>query len=207
MRNYIILLLFIGVYSASAQRPLSALEAKEFKQKVIKSAEQTETIVSDFTQYKHLSFLNNEIKTEGKLVFKAPNFIKWEYIEPYQYSAIFKNDKLYVDDSGTKSDIDLGANKTFRNFNSLIVNSIKGDMFNESQFDITFFSTQDEYLVKFIPKDTNIREYIAIFELTFTKENPDVTSVKMIEPSEDFTRIVFKNKKLNTTVSHAVFNH
>ena len=208
MRNLIYILLFsFFTQGVLAQKPLSKEEASTFKKAVIKTANTTQTIVSDFEQYKHLSFLTNDIKTVGKLVFKSPNLIKWEYTDPYKYTAIFKEDKLFINDDGDKSDIDVGGNKMFKTFNKLIINSVKGNMFNEKEFAISYFKVDNSYMVKFVPKDKSMHQFIASFELTFDIKTADVVKVKMIEPSEDYTEIIFKNKQRNTTVPNEIFNH
>ncbi|MGJ8547977.1 outer membrane lipoprotein carrier protein LolA [Winogradskyella wichelsiae] len=208
MRNiYTLLFLCIGIQISNAQKSLTTEEISTFKSAVEKLDSNTQTIVSDFVQYKHLSFLNNDVETQGKLAFKVPGLVKWEYTSPYKYSVIFKDDKLFIDDEGDKSKIDIGSNKMFKGLNSLITNSVKGNMFDENAFEISYFKVDDFYLVKFIPKDENMLQFIAKFELKFDIKTSDVTEVKMIEPSEDYTKIVFKNKIRNTTLDEAVFNN
>ena len=208
MRNiFIILLICFGSQLSTAQTPLTSEEINAFKVGVAELDSNTKTIVSDFTQYKHLSFLNNDIKTDGKLVFKVPNAVKWEYTSPYKYSVIFKDDKLLIDDEGDKTKIDIGANKMFKSLNSLISNSVKGNMFDDDTFEISYFKVADYYLITFIPKDESMHQFIAKFELHFNIKTHDVLEVKIIEPSEDYTKIVFKNKTRNTAVNDEVFNN
>ncbi len=208
MRNLLIILLwFIGNQVLLAQKQLNSDEINRFKTNVKQLDSNTKTIVSDFTQYKHLSFLNNDVKTIGKLAFKVPNLIKWEYTFPYVYTVIFKDNKLFINDEGDKSKIDIGSNKMFKNLNSIIINSVKGNMFNNHEFEISYFKIEDFYLVEFIPKEENMLQFISKFELTFKIKTSDVTEVKIIEPSGDYTKIVFKNKTRNTTVKDEVFNN
>lgn len=198
---------YFSVFNMFAQEEMSAGEQEIFKEKVRETAISTQSITSDFIQEKHISVLDNDVTAEGKLVFKAPGLVKWEYITPYQSTAVFKNDKLYVNEEGKKSEVDLGKNKLFRSLNSLIVSSIKGDMFDESQFELSYFKTESGYLVRFIPKEKKIKKYIASFELKFSEDNAEVTEVKLIEPNEDYTAIIFKNKRLNAPVSNSVFEN
>jgi outer membrane lipoprotein carrier protein len=203
---FIVLLLLASV-CIFGQEKLSDSEQKIFKQNVLKIAQNTKSIQSDFTQIKHLSVLDNAILSEGNLVFKAPNLVKWEYSKPYKNIAIFKNDKLLVNNEGKKEDIDLSSNRLFRSLNSLIVSSIKGDMFDKSQFEMSFFKYSSGCLVKFIPKDKRMKKFIAAFELKFDKDSSQVTEVKLIEPNEDYTLIVFKNKQLNGSILDSVFKN
>ena len=119
-----------------------------FKRKSENTSSKTKTITSDFVQYKHLDFLANDIITKGNLAFKTPDLVKWAYVEPFVYSVIFKNENLYINDEGQKSDVNLSSSKLFKQLNKLIVNSVKGDMFDENEFDIAYF--KNATIVKFI---------------------------------------------------------
>lgn len=206
-RHFILLFVFALIFGVrgSCQTKLSTSEQKEFKVKVQKTAQNTQTIVSDFTQIKHLSVLDNDISSTGKLVFKAPNLVKWEYLKPYQNTAIFRDNQLFVTNEGKRDEIDLSSNKLFRSLNMLIVNSIKGDMFDESQFDLSYFKSDMGYLVKFVPKDKRMKKFIASFELKFSNATAEVEEVKLLEPNDDYTLIIFQNRKVNTKVAETAF--
>lgn len=203
MRKLIYLLLFMTSI-LNAQEKMSATEANSLKIKVKEQANITKTISSDFTQFKHLDFLSNDIITTGKLAFKTPNLVKWEYIEPFKYSILFKNETLYINDEGNKSNVDVGSSKMFKQLNNLIVNSIKGDMFDDNEFNITYYKKNADNEVHFDSKNKDFSNFIKAFHITFNS-NGEVIEVKMIEPSEDYTKIVFNNRIVNKTLSDAVF--
>jgi len=196
----------LACFVGFSQTQLSAEEQQAFKAKVEATAKNTKTIVSDFVQTKHLSVLDNDIVSKGRLVFESPNNILWAYSAPLPYQVIFKDNKLFVDNQGEKDVINLDSNKLFKSFNNLVVNSIKGNMFDEAQFDIAYFKAESGARVKFIPKERRLRNYIAAFELTFSETSAQVEQVKLIEPNEDYTKIVFKNRKMNVQVDSALFD-
>lgn len=204
---FIFAFIFIGFLNGFSQEKLSGSEQKTFKEAVLKTAQATNSIKSDFTQTKHLSILDNDIISEGVLVFKAPNSVKWAYTKPYKNTAIFKNNQLLINNEGKKEEMDLSSNRLFRSLNTLIVNSIKGDMFDETQFEISYLNHPNGYLVSFIPKDKRLKKFISAFELKFDGKSYQVTEVKLLEPNEDYTLIVFKNKQINPSVSDALFNN
>ena len=208
MSNVFTIILFgLGFHLSFAQESLNKNEAQKFRKQAILTATNINSIVSEFTQYKSISFLNNEIITIGNLVFKSPNTVKWEYTSPYQYSIIFKNDNLYINDGGDKSNIDISSNGMFKSLNNLIVSSINGNMFDDNKYTISYFKLNENYLVKFLPKDEKMLGLITSFELIFNKQTNDVVEVKMTESSNDYTKIIFKNKTLNTLINDAIFNN
>ncbi|AUS07328.1 cell envelope biogenesis protein LolA [Tamlana carrageenivorans] len=185
---------------------MTADEASRLKMKVKTRANNVQTISSDFVQLKHLNFLDNDIKSSGHLTFKAPHMVKWAYSSPFKYAIIFKENKIFINDEGRKSDIDIGRNKLFKQLNNLIISSVKGDMFDKDKFHMEYFKTEEGSLVYFSPKDEKLAQFIKSFHITFNG-HADVTEVKMIEHSNDYTKILFSNKTLNQPIDEAVFNH
>lgn len=209
MRNYCLVLFFIFIGSSlqAQEKAMNASEIAAFKAKVIATAKNTKTIKTDFVQFKHLDFLEDDVKTSGKMVFKAPNLVRWEYTNPYQYSVIFKQDQLLINDGGTKSKVDIGNSKLFKKLNQLIIHSVKGNMFSDADFTVSFLKSARYNKAVFVPKNKKILGFISSFELLFNKDDAQVFEVKMIEPSQDFTRIVFKNRTLNSSVDDSAFSN
>lgn len=208
MRNYIFLLLgIISIGMHAQETEMSSSEINSFKAQIKEVSENTKTITSDFVQFKHLDFLTNDIETLGKMAFKAPNWVKWEYTSPYEYSVVFKDDVLLINDGGAKSNIKMSSSKLFKKLNELIINSVTGDMFGDESFAVTYFKMNDYNKVIFVSKDKKLSKMIAVFELHFNKENGAVLQVKMIEPSQDFTKIIFSNRVDNPEINDAVFTN
>lgn len=203
--TWFLVLFILTISQITAQTRMSASEATELRSKVKNRAEATTTITSSFIQYKHLDFLANDIESKGKLAFKAPDLVRWEYEEPFDYSILFKDQTLYINDDGNKSNLDVGSSKVFEQLNQLITASIRGDMFDENTFNIEYFRKDGNSVVYFLPKDGQLSEFIKAFHLTFNSK-AEVIGVKMIEPSDDYTKIEFADRKVNETLSDAVFN-
>lgn len=104
-----------------------------------------------------MDFLSKDIETSGKMNFKTPNMLQWQYVKPYQYSIIFKNNKIFINDAGKKNNIDKGNSKMFDKLNKLIVGSVNGNMFDENEFTISYFKTKDFNITKLLPKDAALK--------------------------------------------------
>ena len=204
---YLILISSVFSMSLSAQEQrMNENEILSFKQSVSIVAKKIKTLSTDFVQYKHLNFLAKDIETSGKMVFKEPNMLQWQYTKPYNYSIIFKNGKILINDAGKKSAMDVGSSKIFGKINKLIIGSVSGDLFDDKEFSMTFFKTKANTIAKFITKDEGLKKYIKQIELTFDTD-ATVTQIKLLESSEDYSRIVLKNKALNVKIEDSVFNN
>ena len=187
------------------EQKMSSSEIANFKVMIEKESKTIKTIKTDFVQYKHMDFLSKDIETSGKMSFKTPNLLNWQYTKPYTYSIVFKNNKIYINDQGKKNVIDAGSSKMFEKINKMIVGSISGTMFDDKEFTISYFKTKDFYITKLIPKTKDIQKYINQIDLYFLLNDVTVSQVKLNEPSGDYTKIFFKNKALNAKIDDSVF--
>lgn len=204
---FIISILFGSWLSFAQDQKMTAGEMIAFKQSVNEVSMKINTLSTDFVQYKHLNFLSKEIETSGKMVFKEPYLLQWQYKKPYNYSIVFKNGKILINDEGKKSEINIGNSKIFAKINKLIIGSVSGNLFDEKEFEITYFKNKNKYVTKLVPKDASLKKYIKQIELTFEKNDFTVVQLKLIESSEDFTRIVLKNKVINAKVEDSFFSN
>lgn len=198
---------FWNVSLWAQEQKMAESEIVVFKQSVSIVSKNIKTLSSDFVQYKHLDFLSKDIETSGRMIFKEPNLILWEYKKPYNYSIIFKNGKILINNEGEKSAMDASSSTIFGKINKLIIGSVSGNMFNDKEFSITYFKTKTNNVARFVPKDASLKKYIKQIELTFDKDDATVIQVKLLESSDDFTRIVLKNKTLNAKIQESLFNN
>ena len=204
------LLLFLGIFGFTAlaqEQKMTASEITSFRQNVNEVAKKIKTLSTDFIQYKHLEFLAKDIETSGKMSFREPNLLSWQYKKPYNYTIVFKNGKILINDEGKKSAVDIGNSKIFAKINKLIIGSVSGNLFDDKEFVITYLKIKGLNVTRLDPKDAALKKYIKQIELTFDKEDFTVSQVRLLESSEDYTRIVLKNKMLNAKIEDSVFSN
>lgn len=197
---------FFVLIGFAQEQKMTNSEITAFKNEVTKETKNIKSLKTDFVQYKHMDFLSKDIETSGKMAFKAPNLLNWQYTKPYQYSIVFKNNKIYINDQGNKSTVD-AKSKMFEKINKLIVGSVSGNLFDDNEFTITYFKTKDYNIAKLFPKTSTIKKYIKEVNLFFPENESTVSQVKLIEPSGDYTKIVFKNKQVNAKIDDSAFTN
>lgn len=193
--------------SYAQEVPMTKLQIETFNKEVSNKNKEIKTIDTDFIQYKNISFMSKEIESKGKMLLSIPNKLLWKYNSPIAYSVLFNNQKISINDQGKKNNIDLGNNKKFAKINNLIVSSVSGQMFDEKEFSIRYFMDKKRRIAKMKPINKEISQYISEIVLYFDEGQNTVSEVKLIEPSADYTRIVFVNKKLNTKIDEKSFSN
>lgn len=201
--KHLIFLLCFPVFSQ--QTPISVSAVNNFKQSVGQQAEEINTISGDFVQVKYIQMMQEEAVSAGKLYFKAPDVLKWEYFKPYNYKILFKDGKLFINDEGDKSVTNVGANKSFEKLFSLISGSMNGRLLADAEnFDFTYVRVNNNKMIILKPRDPGLRRMFARIILIFDQENL-VNSLKLVEDSGDFTEIFFKNVQMNQAINASVF--
>jgi len=209
IKNYYLLIslyVFLLPQFVSGQtfKPISDVEA--LKTKLANENTKLQSITSDFVQEKHLTILSEDIVSKGKFYFKKDRQIRWEYTEPYNYLIIINGDQIHIRDDKKTSNYNAGSNKMFKEINDLITNLIQGNTLNEKKkFDLSFFEDNSFYLIRMIPKNKGMKEFLSQIEMYIEKKTFTVAKLLMIEPSEDYTLIKFENKHLNETIPNNTF--
>jgi outer membrane lipoprotein carrier protein len=202
---FIIIGLSVSGFFFAQNTAMSGAEAKAFVAKVSSETKEIKTLQSDFTQTKKMDFLDKNIVTYGRMSLKTPNMLSWKYTKPYQYSIVFKDNKIFINDQGKKSAVD-AKSKTFEKINKLIVGSSNGQMFSDPEFSVAYLKNGSFNIAKFTPKSAQLLKYIKQIELYFPKNQSTVSQVNMTEASGDTTNIVFKNTRINAPVAASEFS-
>lgn len=171
-----------------------------FRQGIQKMAAATISIKASFKQEKYLSILSNKIDSEGIILFKKPNLLRWEYKEPFSYTIVLNGKEIIIKDQGNVNAFAIGGSQAFKEINTLIINSVQGNVLDEDKFMIEYYEGEALYLAKLTPKDKQMKEFLQGISIYFDRQDFSVSKVKLIEPGGDYTLITFFNKKMNENI-------
>jgi outer membrane lipoprotein carrier protein len=208
MKNPILKFSFIFLlFSGFGRAQMNPAEIKTLKENINSSASKLTSLQSDFTQTKHLDFMENDVKSAGKLYYKSNSKIRWEYSSPFSYYVIFNNEKMFVNDNGKKKETDLSSNKLLKDLNKIMLGTVKGSVvLDETKFKISYFKSGSDFVAKMLPTDKTYKKYIRQIDLTFDGKTYLLKKIKTTEPSLDYTLIEFSNQKKNAAVSDEKFS-
>ncbi|WP_300437643.1 outer membrane lipoprotein carrier protein LolA [Christiangramia sp.] len=205
-----IIKLFIFLFSLNLLSQNAALnnsETKTFKANVIEKSNDINSFSADFLQVKHMKMMAGTPESHGKVYYRSPNTLKWEYTRPYDYQLLFKNSKLFIVEDGQLSEVDLSSNKLFDKMGELVAGSVNGKiLMADKDFDISYHHAGENVKALIIPKDENLKGMFKEIWIYFNRKHL-INSVKLIDPSGDYTEISMKNIKINQPIPSSVFQN
>ena len=170
-----------------------------------KNAEKITTIKSHFVQEKHLSFLTEPVVSEGLFRYKKENQLRWEYTKPFEYLILFNGNKIVIKDQRKTNEFDAGSNAIFKQINELMLGSVKGNLGKNKDFSLSLKENAKQYKLILNPQNKVLLTYISGIEIYFDKSDLGVSTIRIIEPTGDFTKIAFSDRKFNETIDESTF--
>ncbi len=190
--------------SQNDYRPMEDVEA--FRSSMISASENSLSIASDFEQMKHLSFLEEDVKSRGIFYFQKENKLRWEYSQPFYYLIIFNNDTVLIQDENKTNVYDAASGNMFRQINEIMLSMVNGSILESDDFEFEYFEKSSSYKLELRPLDENMKEFLSKIHLFINKKDMTVDELLMLEKSGDYTRIRFINKRLNEEIPQHTFD-
>lgn len=206
LSTIISLFLFVAILNAQETGFSKVENIEKVKSELSKLTENASSIQSEFIQEKHLSFLTENITSKGEFYFKSPNKLRWEYSEPYNYIIVFSDKNIYIKDGDKINTFDTESNKMFSEINNMMIGTIQGNLFADNErFDVEYFENSSQYLLELSPIQAEMKDMLNTIKIFIDKSDISVAKIKMMESSDDFTSIDFKNRKLNQIINDSKF--
>ncbi|MFW9607283.1 MAG: outer membrane lipoprotein carrier protein LolA [Prevotella sp.] len=203
-----IIVLLLSVLSVSAQRMQKANGAQQAKMiSVINAtAASIKTIESNFTQVKSVSFLNEKVKSYGRMYYSNQGKLRWEYVSPYKYTFAINGGKVYIK-SGAKSQvIDIRTSRLFNSIAQIMINSITGKSLKANgDFNTQMYVNGNEWIAVLTPKKAQMKKMFRTVQLHFNSHHSMVSEVVMTETSGDSTVITLSGVKTNENIPDQIF--
>jgi outer membrane lipoprotein-sorting protein len=208
MRNVFCILLGMALgISLKAQYAGYSPVADPAKFKIDFSAatQKTLSIKSDFVQEKNLSMLSEKITSKGKFWFKKESQVRMQYSLPYEYLMILNKDKVFIKDGQKENKISTQTNKLFQQINKIMIDCMQGTALNNPDFKTRLFENKTNSLIELTPVTKGLKELFRSINVIVDRKDFSVSSIEMLELSDDNTIIRFTNKELNAAIPDSLF--
>ena len=180
-------------------------DVNAFQQSLAKSNAAKQTITSDFTQVKNLSLLSEKIKSKGKFYFKKEDKVRIEYTAPYAYLVVMNGGQLTIKDEQKTSKINTKNSKLMQSVNRIIIDCMRGTVFQNSDFKVSAYENGQNYLLSLSPVTDAMKKMFKQVDVHMEKKTLDVDRLTMMETGGDYTDMDFSNTQHNAALNEAIF--
>ena len=202
MRFLFIILSFLSIHTLVYGQKTE----QEIIEKINSEAMKLASMQCEFVQTKKVVLLNDKMVSKGKMFYKQPNKLRWEYTTPYTYVFVLNGSKISLG-KNQKDVIDVNQSKVFKEIASIMMNSVVGKCLSDKKsFKTTIKASNSKYIATLIPQTKEIKRLFNTIILHFDKQQSFVVRVELIEKNGDVTTIDLKNIKKNNPVNDQVFS-
>ena len=169
-----------------------------------KAHKQLTTLSANFTQEKTSALLTDKVVQKGKLMYKSPKQLRWEYTSPKAMTVIFTNGKVLLKtEKGTTSN----PNKMLGEMGDMIINTINGSFLSENpNFTTRYYQSKNgQYVVVLKPVNKRLKAYYTSISITLNGSTYLAEKVVLTEVNGDATTITFTDKKANASLPDSLF--
>ena len=137
-----------------------------------------------FIERKQLALLETPLTLEGTLSYRAPDYLKKEVNRPDHSLFEIRGDLLYIETSTEQRTLSLDSHPLIRAFAESYRATLSGNkIMLQQHFETELTGTIDEWTLRLLPKNSQVRSHIATILLTGSKNH--ILSAKTTEASGD----------------------
>ena len=164
------------------------------------------TISADFVQKKFMKILSKPLVSEGKFYYMAPDSIRWEYSKPIKSVVVSDkgNTKRYIASGGKMVEDKTGGAQAMK----IVLDEVAGWMSGKFTSNPSFAATLKEgsnTQITLTPVGKSMAGMIEKIEITVSRKDASIKSVRIVESATAETRIDFQHVVINQEIQPSVF--
>jgi outer membrane lipoprotein carrier protein len=194
----------LGVILLAVVMTINQARADDWEE-LAAAARRIATVQADFTQEKRLPMLSRPLVSEGRLYYRAPDSLRWEYVSPIESIMLMKEDRvrMFVRTEGAWRE-DAGQAIEVRR---VILDEITGWFSGRFTTTSTFtprYEPGPPAQVVLTPRQA-LTDFIEQVVITFGERPGVIDTVEIVEGSEAGTIIRFTGVEVNADIAEALF--
>lgn len=168
------------------------------------AGEKVEAVSAEFVQEKHLPILTKPLLSWGRLVFRRPDSLRWEYIAPVKSVLLVNADsvrRFVQTEEGMVEDASVHL-KAMQFVMPEIGGWLSGRFGDNPLFeaDLTGNGT-----IRLTPRDAGMARFVAHIEIHFSSQPGVIEEVLIFEGENAYTRMLFKDTQVNPDLPDRLF--
>ena len=201
------LLLCTTILAQSSYQAATDAQKKEIIDKITQASNDMRTMQCDFTQEKELSFMNDKVVQEGKMYYKQPNKIRWEYTKPMAYVFAMDGKNIFMDSGSNQTTVPARSSRLFSSMSDIIIGGVSGaGLIDSPDFTASFSVGSNDYRITLTPQKKEVKDLFDYIQLFVNKSDSRIQKVELVEKGGDKTLILLKNTQINATINDEIFS-
>lgn len=177
--------------------PYKPIELHRCQTDITAALAKIHSIESDFTQTKHNALLSNDVVSKGRFYYQTPDKICMQYTT-LDYKMVSNGQQLQIMSNGKQRIVSLKNGGRASAIHDIIAGCTTGNFDALGKNYVCVCFTDDtHYRIRIEPRNKTVRNYMAYIEITLLKQDARVTSLKIYESGDNFTRYDFTNQRFN----------
>lgn len=159
------------------------------------SAKRVSELSGEFTQRNRLKLFKQELRSRGRLTYKAPRYIRWEYLEPDPSTLVLDGNKATLTAPGAAPQVfDLERDATMRTiFDQLLLwIGPSGLERAKADYEMSVSGTAERPVLTLVPRATSpVAKAFKKIELRLDGKTWLLSSILLVEHNGDEKEITF----------------
>lgn len=195
-RFFILALLTVACGWAFAQTP----QEKEAFARIVSSTTGMKTMTADFVETKHLQMLEEDAVQSGRLWYKAPSSMRWEYGK--DFFGVLSQRGAYMVRGGKR---DGALTRGFSQTGKMVTGLISNLSDNLKEYKVTYVKEGKDLKVTAVPTSPRMKGMVDSVVMKFDTATCLIKSFE-IRNSAGYTLITFSNVKKDVEIDSQLFN-
>lgn len=185
--------------------PATIARADDFA-RLSRESSRISTISADFVQKKIMKLLSKPLISEGKFYYAAPDSIRWEYQKPLRSVVLSDKGKTkrYIASGGKMIEDKTGGAQAMKIVLDEVAGWMKGKFTGNPSFTAVLQEGANTQII-LTPVGKNMAGMIEKIEITVSRKDASVKSVRIVESATAETRIDFLHVAINQSIPPSVF--
>ena len=184
---------------------LPAAGADDFD-RLRRDAARISSLSADFVQKKSMKILSKPLVSTGKFFYAAPDSIRWEYVKPIRSIVISEKgtSKRYIASGGKMIEDKTGGVQAMK----IVLDEVAGWMKGKFSANPSFAASVregSETVIVLTPTGKNTAGMIEKIEITVSRKDAVVKTVRIVEGAAAETRIDFLRTAVNPALPPGTF--
>lgn len=192
--------------SAIEPKPIPDDQLNRLLENVEKKFSDIKTLKTMLVQEKNIAVFSETVISTGFCIFKSPDKLRLEFIEPFKSSLIINHNQIFKYEffNGKWQKLDTGNKEIMLLIMENIKSWLQGRFKDPDLYEICAFKNKNMTIL-LTPKAREFKKFISSFELGLNPEMNGLDYIIIRETKNNYTKISFHKDTVNKQIPDIIF--